>query len=103
MIIVNATLEPKEGKKAEIIEKADTLLKASREHKGNISYNLYENVEDDTLLFVERWKCLKGLQKHMQKEEFISFGQEIKDLLKSELSVKIYEATIFTDDSNLEK
>lgn len=103
MIMVNATLEPKEGKTAEIIEKADTLLKASREHKGNVSYNLYENVEDNTLMFVERWKCLKGLQKHMQTEEFLSFGQEIKDLLKSELSVKIYEADLLTDDSVLGK
>ena len=43
MIIVNATLEPVEGKLDEIVEKAEKLLKASRTHEGNISYNLYKN------------------------------------------------------------
>lgn len=92
MIIVNATLIPKEGKLDEIVEKAENLLKESREHKGNISYNLYKNVEDNTLLFVEKWKCQKGLEKHMEKEVFIEFGQSIKDLLASELDIQTYSA-----------
>ncbi len=92
MIIVNATLIPKEGKLDEIVEKAETLLKESREHKGNISYNLYKNVEDNTLMFVEKWKCRKGLEKHMEKEVFLEFGKSVKDLLASDLEIKIYSA-----------
>ncbi|MBE6486389.1 MAG: antibiotic biosynthesis monooxygenase [Methanosphaera stadtmanae] len=92
MIIVNATLKPKEGKLEEIVEKAQNLLKESREHKGNISYNLYKNVEDNTLMFVEKWKCQKGLDKHMEKEVFIEFGESIKDLLESELDIQLYNA-----------
>lgn len=99
MIIVNATLEPKEGKTKEIVEKASDLLNASREHEGNISYNLYENVEDNTLFFVERWESKEALQKHMQSEEFVKFGQEIKDLLASELGIKIYTAELLSDES----
>lgn len=92
MIIVHATLIPKEGKLDEIVEKAENLLKESREHKGNSSYNLYKNVEDNTLMFVEKWKCQKGLEKHMEKEVFLEFGQSIKDLLASELDVQVYSA-----------
>ena len=92
MIIVQATLTPKEGKLDEIVEKAQDLLKESREHKGNISYNLYKNVEENTLLFVEKWKCQKGLDKHMEKEVFIKFGESIKDLLASELDIQLYSS-----------
>lgn len=99
MIIVNATLEPKEGKTEEIIEKADELLKASRQHEGNIKYNLYQNVEEDTLFFVEQWESKEALQKHMQTEEFIKFGQDTKDLMASELGIKIFTAELLTDES----
>ena len=99
MIIVNASLEPKEGKTEEIIEKADELLKASRKHKGNIKYNLYQNVEEDTLFFVEQWESKEALQKHMQTEEFIKFGQDTKDLMAGELGIKIFTAELLTDES----
>lgn len=92
MLIVNAKIIPKEGKLDEIVEKAQDLLVESREHKGNISYNLYKNVEDNTLMFVEKWKCKKGLEKHMEKEVFVAFGQAIKDLVASDLDVEIYTA-----------
>ena len=92
MIIVHATLTPKEGKLDEIVEKAQYLIKESKEHKGNISYNLYKNVEENTLLFVEKWKCQKGLDKHMEKEVFIKFGESIKDLLASELDIQLYSS-----------
>ena len=38
MIIVNATINPKENKKENIIQKAEALIKASRNSEGNISY-----------------------------------------------------------------
>ena len=53
---------------------------------------LYKNVEENTLLFVEKWKCQKGLDKHMEKEVFIKFGESIKDLLASELDIQLYSS-----------
>ncbi len=99
MIIVNATLEPVEGKLDEIVEKAEKLLKASRTHEGNISYNLYKNVEEETLFFVERWESKEALQKHMETEEFMEFGKETKELLAKELGIKLYAAELLSDES----
>ncbi len=99
MIIVNAALEPKEGKKDEIIEKATPLIEASRNHEGNISYDLYENVQDKTLFFVERWQSSEALQKHMQTEEFQLFGKETKDLMAGKLGIKIFTAELLSDES----
>lgn len=89
MIIVNAKLPAKEDKISEIINKADTLIKASRTHDGNISYNLYQDVLDDSLIFIEKWESKEALDAHMQTSEFIEFGENIKELLTSELDIKI--------------
>lgn len=99
MIIVNATFEPKEGKIDEIIEKVNPLIEASRTHEGNISYDLFKNVQNDTLTFVEKWQSSEALQKHMQTEEFLSFGQESKELISGDLEIKIYTAELLTDES----
>ena len=99
MIIVNATINPKENKKENIIQKAEALIKASRNHEGNISYNLYADSETDTLLFAEKWETKESLQKHMETEEFLAFGQETKDLIDGELEVEVYLAQLVSDNS----
>ena len=51
MIIVNAVLPVKEQKAEDVIKQAETLISASRTHEGNITYNLYRDVLDDSLNF----------------------------------------------------
>ena len=51
MIIVNAKLPVKEEKIDEVINKAEVLINASRQHDGNISYNLFQDVLDNSLMF----------------------------------------------------
>lgn len=96
MIIVNATLPAKEDKKAEIIEKAEKLITASRDHEGNISYNLVQDVLDNSLTFIEKWESKEALEAHMKTDEFIAFGEEIKDDLTAELSITVYVAEAVT-------
>ena len=89
MIIVNATLPVKEEKKEEVIKQAETLINASRTHEGNISYNLYRDVLDDSLIFIEKWESQEALQAHMQTPEFIEFGESIKDSVTAPLGIKL--------------
>ena len=89
MIIVNADLPVKDEKKDEVIKQAETLINASRTHDGNISYNLYRDVLDDTLIFIEKWESKEALEAHMQTPEFIEFGEQIKDSLTGPLDIKI--------------
>jgi quinol monooxygenase YgiN len=89
MIIVNADLPVKEEKKEEVIKQAETLISASRTHKGNISYNLYRDVVDDSLIFIEKWESKEALEAHMQTPEFIEFGKAIKDSLTAPLGIKL--------------
>ena len=89
MIIVNANLPVKEEKKDEVIKQAETLIKASRTHEGNISYNLYRDVLDDSLIFIEKWESQEALQAHMQTPEFIEFGENIKECVTGPLDIKL--------------
>ena len=89
MIIVNAILPVKEEKKEEVIEQAETLIKASRTHDGNISYNLYRDVLDDSLIFIEKWESQEALQAHMQTPEFIEFGKNIEESVTAPLDIKL--------------
>ena len=89
MIIVNAKLPVKEEKTTEAIKQAETLINASRTHDGNISYNLYQDVLDNSLIFIEKWETKEALDAHMKTPEFIEFGEKIKEFLTAELDVKI--------------
>ena len=98
MIIVNASLKPKEDKIDDIVREAEKLILASREHEGNISYNLFKDVLDGSLTFVEKWESKEALENHMKTEEFIAFGKDVKDFLTEELDVAVYLAEIVTEN-----
>lgn len=97
MIIVNATIQPKPEQKDTIISMANDLIAESRTHYGNISYNLFENTEDQTLMFIEKWESKEALESHMQSEVFHTFGQKNKELIEGDIKVEIYFAELLSD------
>ncbi|MBQ9025274.1 MAG: antibiotic biosynthesis monooxygenase [Methanobrevibacter sp.] len=95
MIIVLAKAIPKDDDaKNEIIEFSADLVENSKAEKGNIDYNLYENAHEDSLIFVEKWESIEILQKHMQSDHFLKFGQNIGDLVSGELEIEVLNSEI---------
>ena len=93
MIIVQAKAIPKdETSKNRIIEFAQDLIKKSKEEPGNIDYNLFVNTDDNTLLFVEQWDSVEILKNHLKTEHFIKFGENISDLVVSDLEINVFDA-----------
>ncbi|MCQ2971286.1 MAG: antibiotic biosynthesis monooxygenase [archaeon] len=93
MIIVQAKAIPKdETSKNGIIEFAQDLIKKSKEESGNIDYNLFVNTDDNTLLFVEQWDSVEILKNHLKTEHFIKFGENISDLVVSDLEINVFDA-----------
>ena len=93
MIIVQAKAIPKEEKtKNRIIKAAENLIEKSKSENGNINYNLYSSVQEDTLLFVEQWENLDILKAHLQTEHFNQFGADIDGLLKEDLEINVFTA-----------
>jgi quinol monooxygenase YgiN len=93
MIIVLAKAIPKDDDaKIKIIEFSKELISNSKAEEGNVDYNLYENTNENSLMFVEQWESVEILQKHMQTDHFISFGQNISDLLSCELEINLFNS-----------
>ncbi len=91
MIIVQAKAIPINiDAKDKIIGFAEDLIEKSRNEKGNIDYNLFLNIEDNSLLFVEKWESTEILNSHLQTEHFIEFGKNIDGLLKSDLDIQVF-------------
>lgn len=93
MIIVQAKAIPKDKtSKNKIIEAAANLIEKSKLENGNINYNLYSNVQENTLLFVEQLENLDILKAHLQTEHFNQFGADIDGLLKEDLDINVFSA-----------
>ncbi len=93
MIIVNATITAKPGKRDEIISKSQDLIKSTRSEPGCISYNLYASTEnEDALIMIEQWENKEVLDTHMQTDHFKAFGTAIGDILAEELGIDLYLA-----------
>ena len=58
-----------------------SLIAKSRQEPGNIHYDLYQALDDDTaFLFHESWKNQKALDEHMQTDyvqAFVAKGAEL--------------------------
>ena len=71
MIKIVAKIILKEGKKAEFIKTAEELIQKSRAEEGNISYSLFEDVNNENIVaFIEEWKDLKAIEFHNNTEHF---------------------------------
>lgn len=81
-IVVLAKVYPKNGCKDSIIEISEELIEKTREEDGNIDYQLLMSSNDDILTFVEKWKTLDDLKKHMASPHFQAFGEETKDFVE---------------------
>lgn len=92
LIIVQAKAIPKDIEALDkILLASENLISNTRAEDGNISYNLYSNTEDDTLLFVEFWKSKKDLEIHLETDHFIKFGEDIANYLSEELAIDVFD------------
>ena len=93
MIILNAKITVKTGKREEVILKMENLIKSTRLESGCISYDLFSSTDDDSVLMVfEQWESKEALDSHTQTDHFIAFGKTIKDYLAKEMEIDTYRA-----------
>ena len=93
MIIVLAKVFPKDDNaKNNIIEFSKVLIENSKLEEGNIDYNLVDDTSDDFLMFVEKWESVEILQKHMQTNHFIEFGENIGNLVAGNLEIDVFDS-----------
>ncbi|WP_458403743.1 putative quinol monooxygenase [Methanobrevibacter sp.] len=90
-IVVLAKIKPKEGCFDSIIEVSEELIDETLQEEGNIDYQLLKSLDDTTLTFVEKWKTIEDLQKHMASPHFINFGEESGEFVE-EMTIQVIGA-----------
>lgn len=91
MIIVTARMNIKTGQKELFIKETEDLVRATRQEKGCLSYDLFSHTTDeDVLLMLELWENMDSLNSHVKTEHFKKFKQSTKHLLEKEMEIKSY-------------
>ncbi len=83
-----------EGKAEEAIKLYEELVEKTRTEEGCISYILFRDIEDDSILtMIEEWESKDALDKHFKTEHFTKLVPMIGKLRKSS-EVNIYKLVI---------
>ncbi|HOA20312.1 MAG TPA: putative quinol monooxygenase [Sedimentibacter sp.] len=83
-----------EGKAEEAIKLYEELVEKTRKEEGCISYSLFRDIEDDSILtMIEEWESKDALDKHFKTEHFTKLVPMIGKLRKSS-EVNIYKLVI---------
>lgn len=71
MITIVAKVDLKEGKKEDFKKAAQPLIDGSQGEAGNVSYDLYEDIENDNVVaFIEVWKNAAAIDSHNETDHF---------------------------------
>ena len=69
----------KEEYQEEFLKLTKELIILSREEKGNISYHLYQDINDDShFTFIEEWQNQEAIDEHNQTKHFTTIVPQIK-------------------------
>ena len=95
-IIVLASFYPKENKSNEVKEIILSMIKPTREEKGNEVYNFYEEKNDDkksgSFHLFEIYKDSAALDLHRNTSHYKNYRLKIAELLEKPIEVKIFNS-----------
>lgn len=82
----------KEGQKENFIKTAEELIKKSRAEEGNISYGLYEDIQNlNVLTFIEEWKDMDAVNLHNSTEHFKRIVPMLAEFREENSEVSLYK------------
>ena len=93
MITIVVNIKVKENKKSDFLKTIRALIHDSREEEGCISYELYENKNDEfSFVLIEYWISQDSVDLHNKTEHFITIGPKLREL--ASLEVNLYTKSI---------
>lgn len=82
----------KDGEKDKYLELSKELIKKSRQEAGSISYNIFEDINNDSVLtFIEDWKDNEAIEYHRNTEHFKRIVPLLGEFKVSKSEVNIYK------------
>ncbi|MPQ31814.1 antibiotic biosynthesis monooxygenase [Clostridium estertheticum] len=92
MITIVAKNSIKQGKTEEFKNLAEKLINESRKEKGNVSYNLYQDANDNNIFtFIEEWENEDIIKNHNASIHFTSIVPKFADLIEKKSEINLYK------------
>lgn len=92
MIIVTAKCILKDHKKEEFKIIAQKLIEETNKENGCISYDLYEDINDENIVsFIEQWTDKEALENHMNTEHFKTICPKLGELQIKDSIINVYK------------
>ncbi|MCK5779600.1 MAG: antibiotic biosynthesis monooxygenase [Psychrilyobacter sp.] len=84
MINIIAKIRVGKDNLEEFLKVAKVLVEKSKEEEGNISYELFKDIEDSEIYsFIEEWKSLEAIEFHKEAKHFKENIKKIIELSKT--------------------
>ncbi|MNI42492.1 putative monooxygenase YcnE [compost metagenome] len=92
MIIIHATLQVNPEREEQFLAEANTLLAATHQEEGNVSYELYKHTTRASVyIMVEEWRDAEAVAGHNASPHFTGFAAKAAEFLTAPLEVKAYQ------------
>ncbi|MBX4260149.1 antibiotic biosynthesis monooxygenase [Clostridium estertheticum] len=92
MITIVAKNSIKQGKTEEFKNLAEKLVNESRKEKGNVSYTLYQDANDNNIFtFIEEWENEGIIKSHNASVHFTSIVPKFADLIEKKSEINLYK------------
>ncbi|KAB7672590.1 putative quinol monooxygenase [Bacillus sp. B1-b2] len=91
MIIIHANLKVRADQEQTFLKEAQSLVLATRNEEGNISYELMKSSEkENEYTMVELWKDAEATELHNKSEHFTAFVQKAPTFMAAPMEVKVF-------------
>ncbi|MBK1813756.1 antibiotic biosynthesis monooxygenase [Clostridium sp. YIM B02505] len=79
----------------ELLELSKELVAATVKEEGCISYGMYQDIKDNTILtMIEEWESSEALKKHMESEHFKAIVPKMAGFMEKPAELNIYSKVI---------
>ncbi|AIQ15745.1 monooxygenase [Paenibacillus sp. FSL H7-0357] len=95
MIIIHALMQVNPEREEQFLAEAKTLLAATHEEEGNLSYELYKHAaQENVYIMVETWRDAAAVGSHNTSPHFTGFAAKAGEFLTAPLDVKVYNGEL---------
>lgn len=93
MFIIHAVMQVNPEREELFLAEAKSLVTATHEEEGNISYELYKQANgESTYIMVETWRDAEAMAFHNTSPHFTGFAAKAGEFLTAPLDVKVFNA-----------
>ena len=93
MILIHARFQVDPLKEPVFLAETASLIQASKEESGNLSYQLFKDTEQEhQFMMVEVWKDAAAVEAHNSSEHFTAFAAKAGQFLTAPLDIQVYDA-----------